>query len=304
MGRPKLLGAGTLVKRLSQLAYLGSHPISHHRCATAIRHSRLASDPLIGMKYLGDHLALSLRTWQRRLALMGHYHRLPALLPPNSGADPRTGILIWQKDTDRDCPPLSIVLETSRLAPMEGELQLRFSFRSDLYVLTFLLAPGEVFGMDCPTVLFIGGVQGRIGSREEMREASRLNAEISPAAMLILAIQALAKMMRVEKLIAIGEDDHISMGYSRSKIKLDYGQFWVDAGGVRHGQHYVLPLDSPHKPLSEIALSHRSRTRRKREAKRLVREVIENRLEQLITTQPATMHAKPELNVRECTVVA
>jgi uncharacterized protein VirK/YbjX len=291
VGRTKLFGASTLLKRVSQLAYLGSHPISHHRCASAIRRSRLASDPLIPMKYLGDHLALSLRTWQRRLALMGHYNRLPALLPPNGDADPRTGILIWQKDGQGDYPPLSIVLETSRLAPMEGELQLRFSFRSDLYVLTFLLSPGDIFDMDCPTVLFIGGIQGRIGSREEMREASKLNGEISPAAMLILAVQAIAKVMRVDKLIAIGEDDHISMGYSRSKIKLDYGQFWIDAGGVRRGRHYVLPLETPQRPLSEISLSHRSRTRRKREAKQLVRQAIEARLQQLIRAE----HAKPRV---------
>jgi uncharacterized protein VirK/YbjX len=214
---------------------------------------------------------------------MGHYQRLPDLVLPGSGHDLSEGILIWQKQVPDESAPLSIFLESSRLAPMEGELQLRFSFRSELYVLTFLLAPGEVFGIDCPTVLFIGGAQGRMGSREEMREAARSNGEISPAKMLILTIQALATVLRVGELIAIGEDDQISMGYSRAKIKLDYSQFWTEAGGVRHDRHYRLPFETPQRPLSEIPLSHRSRTRRKREAKRQIREAIEDRFRDLIS---------------------
>ncbi|MFL6725741.1 MAG: DUF535 family protein [Sphingomicrobium sp.] len=282
MGRPQLFGGGTLFKRLRQAVYLGSHPLSHLRCASIIRESRLARDWFIPMKYLGNHLALSLRAPQRRQALMGHYTTLPKLLQPSVRARLGAGILIWQKLLDRDCPPLSVILEPSKLAPMEGELQLRFSYRSDLCVLTFLLAPGRVFEIDAPSILFIGGVQGRFGSREEMREASRLNGEISPAAMLILAVQAIAKIMQVDELVAIGEDDHISMSYSPSKVMFDYRLFWTQAGGIRRGEHYRIPLESPQKPLLEIPLSHRGRTKRKREAKRLVRAAIERRLRQII----------------------
>jgi uncharacterized protein VirK/YbjX len=264
------------------MAYLGLHPFSHRQCALIIRDSRLAGDPIIPLKYLGDHLALSLSPPQRRRALTGHYATLPSVLHPGVQDELRNGILIWQKELSNDSPPLSIVLESSALAPMEGELQLRFSFKSDLYVMTFLLAPGEVFDMDCENVLFIGGIQGLINSREEMREAAKSNGEISPAAMLILAIQALGSVMRVGELLAIGEDDQISMGYSRQNISFDYGRFWTEAGGVPRGRHYGIPLETPQKPLSEISISHRARTKRKREAKRLIREAIENRFQQLI----------------------
>jgi uncharacterized protein VirK/YbjX len=291
VGRTQLLSSRKLLKRVKQVFYLSRHPVRHYRCATTIRDSQLTSDPLISLKYLGDHLALSLGTPQRQQALMGHYAALPQLLHPDAGGELADGMLVWRRELEGQRAPLSIFLEPSKLAPMEGELQLRFSFRSDLFVLTFLIAPGRVFGLDCSSIVFIGGVQGRIGSKEEMREASRLNDEISPAAMLILAVQAIAKIMRVDDLIAIAEDDHISMGYSPSKIMFDYRRLWTEAGGERFGAHYRIPIEPQHKPIAEIALTHRSRTKRKRAAKKRAREEIELRLLEIVMPALEPAHA-------------
>ena len=282
MGRTRILSGRKLFKRLRQAVYLGSHPLSHYRCACVIRESELTTDPLVSLKYLGDHLALSLETHQRRQALMGHYSRMPELLLPDVRGQLAKGVLLWTRELAGP-HRLCLVLERSTLAPMEGELQLRFSFKSDLYVLTFLLAPGHLFGSTCNSVLFIGGVQGGIGVREEMREASRLNGEISPATMLILAVQAITKVAGVGELIAISERDHISMSYSPARIKFDYAAFWERAGGQRLGSYYRLPIDTPHRPLSTIPLAHRRRTKRKREEKKLVQESIEKRLREIIT---------------------
>ena len=282
MGQIQLVRSGTLVKRLRQLAYLCRHPFDHYRCSSVIRRAQLPGYPLIALKYLGDHLSLSLHTPKRRQALMGHYSALPKLLRPAVRRRLGDGVLLWQKDLPGDCPPLSIILEPSRLAPMEGELQLTFSFRTELLVLTFLLAPGPVFDVSARSVLFIGGVQGRIGSREEMREASKLNGEISPAAMLILAIQAFARAAGVDELIAIGENDHISMAYSPSAIRFDYCDFWTKAGGARVGPYHRIPIETPQKPLSEIPLTHRGRTKRKREAKSLIRQRLERRFRHIL----------------------
>lgn len=304
MGRVQLVRSRALAKRMRQLAYLCLHPLSHYRCVAIIRDARLAADRLIPLKYLGDHLSLSLHTPKRRQALMGHYAAMPKLLRLAVRRRLRKGILLWHKDVPDDSPPLRIVLEPSRLAPMEGELQLTFSFRTELFVLTFLLAPGSVFDVDAEEVLFIGGVQGRIGSREEMREAAKLNGEISPAAMLILAVQAFAKVTGVDRIIAIGERDHISVAYSPSKILFDYRRFWTEIGGERFGRYYRIPFETRHKPLSEIPLTHRGRTKRKREAKNLIRQSLERRLKHifadavpLIRPEPcaaARIGAKPE----------
>lgn len=280
MGAPRLLDSRKLLKRVRQVVYLGLHPIRHGQCAADIRNSGLSTDGITSLKYVGDHLALSLTTSERRRALTAHYELLPRLLRPSCARQLRDGVQVWRKALGDDLPDLSIELEPSKLAPMEGELQVRFSFRSDLCVLTFLIAPGTLFGSKADHVLFIGGVQGRMGAREEVREASRRNDEISPAAMLILTVQALAKTIGIRDIVAIGEDEHISLGYARAKMAFDYGRFWRQAGGVRIGRHYRLPLESRRK-LSDVPLSHRSRARRRREAKALVRESIEQRLGEL-----------------------
>jgi len=214
--------------------------------------------------------------------LVTHYSSFPGFLRPGCLADLRRGITIWQQFVGEGLPKLTIVMERSKLAPMEGELQLRFSFKTDLCVLTFSIAPGKVFGATAETVIFIGGVQGRIGSREEVRQAARLNSEISPRSMLILAVQSLALAMGVEEIIAVGEDEHISRAYAQSKISFDYAQFWTETGGVRIGRHYRLPVHSPQKPLSLVSPSHRSRARRRREIKASIQRSLEFRFHQLI----------------------
>lgn len=292
MGRPRLVSARKLVKRVRQLARLGAHPVKYRHCLRIVRDSGLATDHLAALKYVGDHLALSLSAAQRREALESHYALLPRLLRPGLKHALRGGALIWSKQVAGDLPPLSISLEPSKLAPMEGELQLRFSFKTDLCVLTFLIAPGHIFGANIATVLFIGGLQGRIASRDEIREASRANDEVSPAAMVILSVQLLAKIMQMDALIAITDAEHISRRYS--KITFDYARIWREAGGVPLGPFYRLPLESPQKPLSEIPRSHRYRTRRRREAKKAIRTAIETRLRQLVTpAAPLMKVAKP-----------
>jgi uncharacterized protein VirK/YbjX len=283
MGRPRLLDSRKLLKRVRQLAYLGAHPIKHGRCVASIRNSGLSADPITALKYIGDHLALSLTPSQRRRALAVHYTVLARLLRSWCAAELQRGVRVWRKAVGHDLPYLTIHLEPARLAPMEGELQLRFSFRSDLCVLTFMIAPGDVFGSSAKKVLFIGGIQGRMGARKELREASRLNDEISPAAMLILTVQAIAKKIGISEIIGVGEDEHISMAYARARIAFDYERFWREAGAVRIGCHYRLPLQSAPKPLSNVPLSHRSRARRRREAKALIRESIDRRLDELFS---------------------
>jgi len=277
-----LFGVRKLLKRVRQAAYVGAHPLPHRACANVIRSSRLPFDFKTSLKYVGDHLALSLSTSQRRDVLVAHYSTFPSFLRPPCLAELGQGITIWEKFIDDDLPYLRITLERSKLAPMEGELQLLFSFRTDLYVLTFSVGPGEVFGAESGTVLFIGGVQGRFASREEVREAARLNSELSPRSLLVLAVQALARAIDVDEIIAVGEDEQVSRAYAQSLISFDYAQFWKKLGGVRVGRHYRLPMESPQKPLALVSASHRSRARRRREIKNAIQESLDIRFRQLI----------------------
>ena len=268
---------GKPLKRLRQFFYICGHPIEHFRCAATIKSSCLADGHFTQLKYLGDHLALSLRARERREALRTHYELLPNLLKPGVNKALCRGLPVWERQID-DQPPLAIFLEPSRLAPMEGELQLRFSFKSDLSVLTFSLTPGRVFGFPEQWVLFVGGLQGKVDGRNETRQAAKMNAEISPATMLVIGVQAIARALGLSAIVAIGHDDQISMSYSPSKVVFDYARFWLEAGGKLIGRHYALPVEPVFRPLSETPRTHRPRTRRKREAKLEIGEAMERQV--------------------------
>ena len=269
--------AKRLVKRMRQILYVAAHPISHRKCHAVIQRSGLSADRMTPLKYVGNHLALSLKAAERRLALTSHYALLPRIVGPSGASRVRDGVLIWRKPVADELPDMRICLELSKLAPMEGELQLRFSFRSDLFVLTFTIAEGGVFGSRAPMVIFIGGVQGHIGRREEVREAARLNDEISPITMLILTLRAIARAAGVAEILAIAEDDHVSLSYA-PPMSFNYARLWTEVGGTRVGRHYRIPLATSHRDLSETSASHRSRARRRREAKTMLKQQIEERV--------------------------
>ena len=276
-----LAGVRRLLRRIRQTAYLSSHPIRHRACANIIRSSQLYLDRKTSFKYVGDHLALGLNPSQRREILATHYSVFPNFLQPAWVAELRGGVPIWRKRVGDGLPDLRITMEISKHAPMEGELQLKFSFIKDLCVLTFTIAPGKIFGIPGSMVLFIGGVQGGIGIREEVRQAARLNDEISPALILILAVQALAEAINVAEIIAVGENEQISRRYAQ--MSFDYEQFWTKVGGTRRGNHYRLPMHSPQKPLSFVTANHRSRARRRRETKAAIRQMLDKRFRELLT---------------------
>jgi uncharacterized protein VirK/YbjX len=283
--RTVLRQRGVLLKRVRQLTYLIAHPIPHGRCVAAVRRSRLASDPSVPMRYLGDHLALSLRPPQRRHALTHHHTLASKILLPGAADRICEGTVVWRRDIEGE-PPLLLILRPAKLAPMEGELELSFSFRSELYVLTFLFAPGKIFNSQASLVLFVGGLQGRVGVRKEIREASKLNKEIAPSAMLLLAVRAIGRAVGADELLAVGEGDQISTGYAAPMIRFDYATFWTEAGGKSHGNFYSLPILPRSKPLSEVAATHRSRARRRRDEKAEISEHIELRLRRLLSQAP------------------
>jgi uncharacterized protein VirK/YbjX len=278
---PELFKASKIRKRIVQMAYLCSHPVEHWHCARLVASHGKRINLAASLKYLGAYLALSMPTATRRQALMDHYQDLPNFLQGigDSNADK---IILWEKRTGGNRPPLQIFLEESSFAPLEGEMQLRFSFGFDLFFLTFLFASGQTFGGLPGRLLFIGGAQGAFARRAEMREAAKLNGEIAPARMLLIAIRALGKILSLDGVIAIAEDEQVARCYSPEHIKLDYRGFWTGTGGARAGPFYHLPLEVEERPLLEIPITHRARTRRKRAAKREIQAEIEARIEELL----------------------
>lgn len=274
------------MKRVRQMGSLLLNSGAHHRSRPIFRRARTQIiSPLIQFKYLGDYLSLSFSTSERLRALAGHYQRFGEVLHALAERSPwPDGIAVWElPGDDGEIPPLRVLIEPSELAPMEGEIQIRFAAGDQtLFTLTFLLAPGDLFGLADDTVIFVGGVQGGVNCRIEMRQAAKRNGEIAPAAMLLLTLRSFATVLGVKTILAVSESDQIAQSYASDKLKLDYRDFWAQAGGYPQGACFVLANNHIDRPLHDIPISHRRRTRRKRERRDAIRAAIEARLRELL----------------------
>lgn len=269
-----------LRRRIEQLLYLASHPIDHWRITQRLRTVQSGADRYTRFKYLGNYLALGMRIKDRGRALNSHYKLLDKVWTGATQAQLRDGIVVWERQVSNDQPPLRIILETAR-ASREGELRLRFTFRSELFKITFLLSDGEPFQTDAKTVLFVGGAQGGSNCREETREASKHNGEIAPSVMLLMAVQELAKLIEAEAVIAVRTRDQLSSKYASTQMQLDYDSFWISAGAILQSNYFRLPLENLSKSLSDLTHPHRRRTQRKGKMKAIVRAEIRLRLARL-----------------------
>ena len=280
-----------LTRRAGQLAYVIRHAVDHSECAEAIWQSGVGADRRTSLKYLGNYVALSLATSERLQTLTHHYRQLAQRLGRVAAVELTSGLVLWRRRFDDLHPRLEVRLERAIRGRMEGELQVRVQFGHDLFWLTFLIAPGYLFGSASESVLFVGGLQGRENARSEIRQASKLNGEIDPAAMALLALKAIGRALDIREIIGVRDDDQIADCECRTQGR--YSRFWKAHGGRRRGSYYCFPVIAESSPLSAIPRSHRRRTKKKRQAKRLIRQSIERQLKRVIASSHEGTTALP-----------
>ena len=121
--------------------------------------------------------------------------------------------------------------------------------------------------MEGTTALLVGGSQGFPGTSALTRQASKTIGEISPAATLVLALQALAKHLDADAILGITADEQTPCARTRSSRN----RGTTHSGDEQRGAPgSVLP--APH-----LSNGHRARARRKRELKeRILAQLREN----------------------------
>jgi uncharacterized protein VirK/YbjX len=264
--------------RLCKLAYLLGHLPQHLALQRVLDATVRPAGPgrfdAIRFKYLRLYLAHGLSFGARRACLLTHYEFCRSV-----GASHRARLLfegempLWAEY--RKGHSLALELHPVSLTFKEGELALHFLLdRKLVAMLTCSVVPGAVFGATAERVLFIGGLQGRPGTREATRLAARLNNEIAPLTMLVLAAQALAGAWGLGGIVGVSAahqvaaEGHLASAQIRAKAgerKKHYDDVWRAAGGVALAAWgYTLPLDPRVGGQTEPLGTHRTRTRRRR----------------------------------------
>jgi uncharacterized protein VirK/YbjX len=234
------------------------------------------SQPKLVFKYLGWYLAKSFGT-ASRLRIMSHHYRTLAARLPDLGklGFPRNEIVLWSDRVELDTFTIGLCIPASHY--LEGDLSLVFSINAvPLHKLSFTCIPGKEAGLEVGTALLVGGSQGFPGTSALIRRASKTIGEICPAAMLILALQALAKRLGADAILGITADEQTSL-QNPEQAKSRYDSFWEMSGGERQGWFYRLPSGVAWKDTSHLSNGHRARARRKRELKvRILAQIREN----------------------------
>jgi hypothetical protein len=241
------------------------------------------SQPSLVFKYLGQYLANSFGTAARLRIMSHHYRTLAARLPDlaNLGL-PRSEIVLWSHSVEFDTFTVGLCMPAREY--LEGDLSLVFSVNGvPVHKLSFTCIPGKEAELEVETAVLVGGSQGFPGTSALIREASKTIGEISPAAMLVLALQALAKRLGANAILGVTAEEQTSLRAHPEQAKSPYDALWEMTGGERQGRFYRLPGGVAWKDTSHLSNGHRPRTRRKRELKERILTQIRENVERLFS---------------------
>ncbi len=214
-------------------------------------------------------MASGMRRSQALEAIFFHYHQMAQSLPRQAMQDylsPLGWTLAWLEG--KDGIPYRLALSADSDLDKEGEATLSLCDDQDIVLaqLTFTLCRWNGI-----TTLFIGGLQGakaRLG-HSHIQKATRQCHGLFPKRLVLEAARLLALRLGVRQILAVSNHTHIYRSWryrlsKRSVFLADYDAFWREMGG-EPGQegHFLLPLTTLRRPLTEIASKKRSEYRRR-----------------------------------------
>jgi uncharacterized protein VirK/YbjX len=287
------------VRRARKGAALFAHPLTHLRVAKVLmrRGMRPVMDaaPLMMFKYLTEYLQTGLSREERAAILMHHYTLLSNHTHEQFFRTVVDGSLeLWQ--TVIGGHVYRILMNFPRETHDEGDLALVFrADATNLYTLSFTLGPGSIAGLKAVNVMYIARVQGKGGSLELIRSATKDCLDISPAALLLAAAEGVAMELGLERIVGISASTQLSADRSGpAGLIAAYDDFWIAVGGRKLvGDMYQLTVPLSEKPIQLIKRCHRSRVRRKRAFKRLVSELVRAKFQESVVRGPADVSAAP-----------
>lgn len=147
----------------------------------------------------------------------------------------------------------------------EGELIL--ALESEGHMLSLLSFTVRREGRDW--VADVGCLQGpkpEFG-REAVKQATQDMHGLRPKQAVLTALYAFMRSYGIARIHAVANDSHIHCARwrSRRRIAADYDGFWVEMGGVRQHDGFVLPEGPQRKTLAEIPSRKRAQYRRRHE---------------------------------------
>jgi len=173
-----------------------------------------------------------------------------------------------------DAPRFAIWLSAGLSRPYEGDFALTFKLDgSAIYSLSFSIGPNLASPAAGGLALLVGKVQGERGRLADIRLATKLLKDISPASLLVSAAEGIALALNLSHLCGVAGSEQLCQSRPGAEY-FDYDSFWESLSGRRIGDWYQFDVPFPHKPPLQTATHHRRRARNRRLFRDAVREEV------------------------------
>lgn len=225
--------------------------------------------PRLGYKYLGNYLANNLSRKARLGILFNHYDYLTRQVQSSFFSSLLAGVPLWQDSRGED-GVMSIQLTFPSGIDFEGDLALIFAHNGvPLYSISFVVAPGQYVNSPQAHVLFVSRIQGT-RNFELIRQCTKSCHDITPAALLIAALQGVATALGINALAGISTEERLY-----DTITFDYNSLWESLQAERTPDNlFFLALPLMRTPIELIKGKRRERTLRKRHYKDEICEAV------------------------------
>lgn len=232
-------------------------------------HPKLVYRPFRG------YLATCFRKKQRRQILREHYLYLTNRLSESFFSQiARDKPRLWQEPIGQDT--FAIVVSFPGEHHYEGDLLLEFQINGvALYHLSFTIAPGYLVGSATAQATLIARIQGVRGQFATIRHATKTSLDIAPPHILMAAMQGIARALNVTCMAGVRNREQIMANLQPvPKAYFDYDAFWRILSAIEAKNFWLMPVPLVERPIEQIDVVHRRRTRLKRQFKYEVQETI------------------------------
>jgi len=232
--------------------------------------------PQVVFRPFRGYLAANFRKKERRQALREHYRYLTDAVGQSFFWQIVRGKhTLWRKHIDQDDFSVTISFPPSE-QHSEGDLVLAFQVNGrPLYRLSFSIVPGHLVGSAAAQAALIARVQGVRAEFAAIRRATKACSEIAPPHILMAAVQGIASALEIKCMAGVRNSQQVNENWqSGPETRFDYDAFWKTIPGAGGQRFYLMPLPVVERPLEQIGIAHRRRTRLKRQFKCEIREAI------------------------------
>jgi len=157
----------------------------------------------------------------------------------------------------------------------EGEISLRIKFNDEVVHtggFTISKCKNKMTSDPFENSIIVGRIQGAKNNPELIRCATKALHDISPANVALCAYKGIADCIQTEFILGTSNELRV---VEKDEVFFDYNKHWIDAGAVLNNDGlYLLPVNQQDKPIELITQKHRSRTIKKRNFKKGIRDGV------------------------------